>query len=485
MTPQPKLTPRTECCRSAVGPQRFHELRASANAAEQRNTPPQQPSDPQPSQHGDQSANASGDAADFGAAPAQPEPDAAGTETEAGAEAAAQPQLDAALAAAAAPAEAAAAASAAVAEPAAAEQAAGSPPRKRQKRSGDALLSGLRHDAPQRHKAPDGRRLSELSQAEAATLLAKRHASPPGASENTQRLWLAALRAQAGGGLPNDHPSLHFAPDGRPLSELPHAEATQLLARQPKQIGPPTLWMRALKLAAGQGRSRRQPADVPPLPPPPPQQPPPLQQQSPQQQLPPQQLPRPAPAQAGPPAPQASPAAPALTPKDVQYQRAPDGRSLSELSAREAMALLAERHARPVGASHAQQQQWLVVMRRLAGGGLPTDHPSLHFTPEGCPLSELPFGEAAQLLATQPKPRGHAPLYLRALRQVRMNNKASNSHSLPHFRSTSMIISVARSFWHAVERRSQWGQCFRYSKALSVLSVLSTFLTSIVAGYRS
>ena len=74
---------------------------------------------------------------------------------------------------------------------------------------------------------------------------------------------------------------------------------------------------------------------------------------------------------------------PALTPKDVFNQKAPDGRCLVELGREEAFALLAARHGSPLGSSKSVRRAWLGSLRRVAGAGLPSDHPSLHFLPDG------------------------------------------------------------------------------------------------------
>lgn len=49
-----------------------------------------------------------------------------------------------------------------------------------------------------------------------------------------------------------DHPSRHRGPDGRRLSEMSGAEAGALLAATPQRPGQPSLWIRALRRAAGQ-----------------------------------------------------------------------------------------------------------------------------------------------------------------------------------------------------------------------------------------
>lgn len=49
-----------------------------------------------------------------------------------------------------------------------------------------------------------------------------------------------------------DHPSRHRAPDGRRLSEMSGAEAGALLVAMPPRPGQPSLWIRALRRAAGQ-----------------------------------------------------------------------------------------------------------------------------------------------------------------------------------------------------------------------------------------
>ncbi len=176
----------------------------------------------------------------------------------------------------------------------------------------------LPSDHPSRHATDDGRRLSQLSAKEAGALLAvqPKHAAPP-------TLWLRALRLQvaataggakapaaaldpaaaptaaakasaavgaaggsgsrpgsasakkprrresgvalSAGGLPKDDPSLHTTEDGTRLCDLPPADAAALLAEQPVKAGPPSLWLRSLRQAAGQGRfqvcwsSRRRP----------------------------------------------------------------------------------------------------------------------------------------------------------------------------------------------------------------------------------
>ncbi len=58
---------------------------------------------------------------------------------------------------------------------------------------------------------------------------------------------------------PKDDPSRHEAPDGRRLSQLSAAEAQQVLAGQPQhRKGQPSLWLRALRQAAGLTRYKTQ-----------------------------------------------------------------------------------------------------------------------------------------------------------------------------------------------------------------------------------
>jgi hypothetical protein len=70
-------------------------------------------------------------------------------------------------------------------------------------------------------------------------------------------------------------------------------------------------------------------------------------------------------------------------PRALVSQKAPDGRFLSELGREEAFALLVARHGSPVGSTKSVRAAWLASLRHVAGAGLPSHHPSLHFLPDG------------------------------------------------------------------------------------------------------
>ncbi len=305
-------------------------------------------------------------------------------------------------------------------------------------------------DHPSLHKTEDGRLLSDLPVKAAQALLAAqpRRLGPP-------TLWLRALRQQAAWeadgraalqqrrqsgpqsaeGLPRDHPSLHKTDSGRPLSQLTPEEAKALLAAQPHNGGPPSFWLRALRQQAGLPRFKTKPAGHAPTQGRPtmdraqhnvtPQSPGAVSAAG--QQLQRQQPPPPAAADvvdvaagvegrpaagnaiAGP-----ARAAPGQQPSKADnpaYHKAPDGRRLSELTPTEAAALLAAEAQQPSGVS----TNWVRAARFQAANGLPTDHPSVHFTADGRPVAALTPAQAAALLASRPKTTTRS-LFSRALK---------------------------------------------------------------------
>ncbi len=320
-------------------------------------------------------------------------------------------------------------------------------------------------DHPSLHKTEDGRLLSDLSVKAAQALLAAqpRRLGPP-------TLWLRALRQQAAWeadgraalqqrrqsgpqsaeGLPRDHPSLHKTDSGRPLSQLTPEEAKALLAAQPHNGGPPSFWLRALWQQAGLPRFKTKPVGHAPTQGRPtmdraqhsvtPQSPGAVSAAG--QQLQRQQPPPPAAAdvvdvaagvEGRPAAGNAiaghARAAPGQQPSKADnpaYHKAPDGRRLSELTPTEAAALLAAEAQQPSGVS----TNWVRAARFQAANGLPTDHPSVHFTADGRPVAALTPAQAAALLASRPKTTTRS-LFSRALKQQALHPPYSGGLAPP------------------------------------------------------